>query len=204
MAACSGTPVNVAPTVVISTPTNGVSYAVGEKYSFTATANDSDGAISKVEFYYNGDGLLATRNQAPYAISGSTAGVIPGDYMITAKAYDDDGAVTTSSPITVTVKTASQNQAPTVSINTPATDISLARGEMYTITATANDADGTIQRVEIYYNGDNLLTTLTAAPYTISGSTLDVPAGTYSITARAYDNSGAMTTSQAVVITVGQ
>ncbi len=195
---------NAAPMVSITTPVNGNTYIQGDNYTFTASANDSDGVIGKVEYYYNTDQLLATLSQAPYTISGSTEGVFLGDYIITAKAYDDKGAVTTSSPITVTVKSASQNKAPSVSITTPASNVSLARGAIYSITATAIDTDGTIQRVEIYYNGENLLTTLTAAPYTLSGSTVDVPAGDYSITARAYDNTGASTTSQPVVISVGQ
>ena len=196
------TPENVAPTVSITTPANGTTYLQGANYSFTATANDSDGTISKVEFYYNGDGLLATLNQAPYTISGSTAGVFPGDYTITAKAYDDKGAVTTSTPIVVTVSTATQNKPPTVAITTPSSSMTLTKGAPYTITATASDVDGTIDRVEIYYNGDNYLTTLTSSPYTVTGSTADVPAGQYSITAKAYDNNGAITTSQPVVITV--
>ena len=194
--------VNMAPTTSITTPTNGTTYLQGANYSFTATANDSDGTISKVEFYYNGDGLLATLNQAPYTISGSTAGVFPGDYTITAKAYDDKGAVTTSTPIVVTVSTATQNKPPTVAITTPSSSMTLTKGAPYTITATASDVDGTIDRVEIYYNGDNYLTTLTSSPYTVTGSTADVPAGQYSITAKAYDNNGAITTSQPVVITV--
>ncbi len=194
--------VNTAPTISITTPTNGKTYIQGDNYSFTATANDGDGTISKVEFYYNGEGLLATLNQAPYTISGSTAGVFPGDYAITAKAYDDKGAVTTSAPIVVTVSTATQNKPPAVAITTPSSSVTLTKGAPYTITATASDTDGTIDRVEIYYNGDNYLTTLTSSPYTVTGSTAAVPAGQYSITAKAYDNNGATTTSQPVVITV--
>lgn len=110
--------------------------------------------------------------------------------------------MTTSTPIVVTVSTATQNKPPTVAITTPSSSITLTKGAPYTITATASDVDGTIDRVEIYYNGDNYLTTLTSSPYTVTGSTADVPAGQYSITAKAYDNNGAITTSQPVVITV--
>ncbi len=202
--AISQSTANASPTIAITSPASGKSYIQGENFSFTATANDSDGVISKVEYYYNTDQLLATLNQAPYTLNGSTAGVLPADYIITAKAYDDKGAITTSAPITVAIKSASQNKAPTVSITTPTANINLARGATYTITANASDSDGTIQGVEIYYNGDNLLATLTSAPYTISGSTINVPAGSYSITAKAYDNVGASTTSQPVVITIGQ
>jgi len=199
-----GTPPNIAPTVAITTPASGISYVQGEGFAFTANATDSDGVISKVEFYYNTNQLLATLNQAPYTFSGSTTGVTPGDYVITAKAYDDKGAVTTSASIVVTVKSAAENIAPTVTITTPSTNVSLARGAQYTISANATDSDGDISKVEFYYNGNNLLTTLTSAPYTLTGSTINVPAGDYSITAKAYDNVGASTTSQPVVISIGQ
>ncbi len=194
---------NISPTVRVSTPANNISYTQGANYTFTATASDADGTIAKVEFYYNGTQLLSTLTQAPYTISGSTAGVATGQYSITAKAYDDKGAVTTSAAVIVTVNpAATSNKAPNVEISVPASNISLKVGETYTITATASDSDGTIAGVEIYYNGNNLLTTLTSAPFTISGTTATIPTGTYSITAKAYDNNGASTTSAPVIITI--
>jgi chitinase len=51
-----------------------------------------------------------------------------------------------------------------------------------------------------FYNGSTLLSEVTAAPYSYTWS--NVAAGTYSITAKATDNSGAATTSAAVSITV--
>jgi hypothetical protein len=49
------------------------------------------------------------------------------------------------------------------------------------------------------YNGANLLHTAVAAPYT---SAWTAPPGTYSLTAAAYDNWGAVATSRPVVVTV--
>src|SRR5207302_4518240 len=69
------------------------------------------------------------------------------------------------------------------------------------ITAQASDADGSIARIE-FYHGSTLITTLTSAPYSFTWSS--VPQGTYSLTAKAFDNNGVPTTSAAVNVTVNQ
>ncbi len=198
----SGTPPlaeNQPPLVNISTPTANVTLSQGDPYAITASASDPDGSIVKVEIY-NYDGLLSTLTNAPYAIQGSTERVPVGVYSITAKAYDDKGAVTTSAPVLITVDPTG-NTKPTVSITTPSENITLIKGDPYIISAVANDADGSISKVE-FYNHGSLLQTLTSAPYTLQGTTESVPVGVYSITAKAYDNRGDVATTAPVVITV--
>jgi len=97
---CDPTPVNVAPTVNITSPINNTSFTEPASITINATATDADGAISKVEFY-NGATLLGTDATSAYSYIWS--GVAAGTYTITAKATDNLGAVTTSSPITVIV-----------------------------------------------------------------------------------------------------
>ncbi|WP_043714905.1 glycoside hydrolase family 48 protein [Kutzneria sp. 744] len=96
--ACTGA--NQAPTVSLTSPKSTDSYNAPATIPLAATASDSDGTISKVEFYA-GDTLLATDTTAPYA--GSWTTVPAGTYSITAKAYDDKGASTSSSPVSVKV-----------------------------------------------------------------------------------------------------
>jgi hypothetical protein len=67
------------------------------------------------------------------------------------------------------------------------------------MTAAATDADGTISKVE-FYKGDSLLGTVSTSPYTFSWK--NVAAGTYTITAKATDDKGAVTTSAKVTISV--
>jgi predicted phage tail protein len=67
------------------------------------------------------------------------------------------------------------------------------------ITATASDADGTIQKVE-FYSGTTLLGSSTTAPYSFAWT--GVAAGSYTLKAIAYDNGGAQTSSSTVAITV--
>jgi len=68
-----------------------------------------------------------------------------------------------------------------------------------TLTATAADTDGTIQNVE-FYRGTPLLATVSAAPYTFLWT--NAPTGVSAITAKAYDNVGAVVTSAVANITV--
>jgi hypothetical protein len=66
----------------------------------SASATDSDGSISRVEFY-NGPTLLGADTASPYTYTWS--GVAAGSYSLTARAFDNQGAATTSAPINVTV-----------------------------------------------------------------------------------------------------
>jgi chitinase len=91
------------------------------------------------------------------------------------------------------------NQAPVVNVTSPAANASFTAPASVTITASASDADGTVAKVE-FYNGATKLGESTSSPYTYTWT--NVAAGNYSITARATDNAGAVTTSSAVAIVV--
>ncbi len=91
---------NLPPTVAITTPLNGASFAAPARISLEAIAQDSDGAVRKVEFF-SGSQLLHTENYAPWTFTWSN--VPAGNYTLTAKATDNAGASTTSAPINLTV-----------------------------------------------------------------------------------------------------
>jgi RHS repeat-associated protein len=91
------------------------------------------------------------------------------------------------------------NAAPTVSIATPISGSSYTAPAVIRLTANAADSDGTVQKVE-YFNGANPIGSAAAAPYTFDWT--NVPAGSYTLTAKATDNANAVTASAAVNITV--
>ncbi|HEV2833744.1 MAG TPA: LamG-like jellyroll fold domain-containing protein, partial [Pyrinomonadaceae bacterium] len=91
---------NNAPTVSLTDPQNNTTFAAGSNIVLDATAGDSDGSVSRVDFY-QGTTLLGTDTSAPYTFVWSN--VAGGVYSLTAKAMDDGGAVTTSTAIAVTV-----------------------------------------------------------------------------------------------------
>jgi M6 family metalloprotease-like protein len=93
----------------------------------------------------------------------------------------------------------SYNLPPSVGISAPANLATYTAPASVSITAAALDIDGSISKVE-FYQGSNLLGTAYTSPYTYNWT--GVTAGTYSLTAKAFDNLGATATSSPVSITV--
>jgi endoglucanase len=96
----SGSSTNTPPTVSLTSPANNATFTAPASVALAATASDSDGQVAKVEFY-NGSTLLGTGTSSPYAYT--WASVAAGSYTLTAIAYDNVGASTTSSTVSVTV-----------------------------------------------------------------------------------------------------
>ena len=190
----NGSVVNTPPTVALTAPLTGATFTAPATISLTATASDPDGTVSKVEFY-NGATLLGTALSAPYSYNWTN--IAAGTYTLTARAYDNLGATTTSTAATVTVSPL--NQPPTVALTAPLTGATFTAPATISLTATASDPDGTVSKVE-FYNGATLLGTALSAPFSYNWT--NIAAGTYTLTARAYDNLGATTTSTAATVTV--
>ncbi len=91
------TPTNEVPTVSLSA--SNTSTEINTNIILTATASDTDGAISFVVFKANGN-VIATDDTAPYVISWTPT--LPMNYVLEAVATDDDDASATSSSITIT------------------------------------------------------------------------------------------------------
>jgi hypothetical protein len=92
---------NQPPTVTLTSPADGGIYTAPAKINLAATANDPDGTVSSVSFY-DGSSLIATDTASPYTYRWNVAAV--GTHVLTAKATDNQGATTTSSTVTITVK----------------------------------------------------------------------------------------------------
>ena len=95
--------------------------------------------------------------------------------------------------------TGNSGTAPTVSVTSPANNASFAQSATITLTADAADADGTITSVE-FYRGATLIGTDNTAPYSVDWT--NAPAGNYTVSAKAIDNSGLSTISSLVNIIV--
>ncbi|MBK6815858.1 MAG: discoidin domain-containing protein [Saprospiraceae bacterium] len=92
---------------------------------------------------------------------------------------------------TSTPNICANNQSPTVSVQS--NSASYPEKSNFTVSASANDPDGTISSVE-FFNGSTSLGVIASAPYTLTINSAS--AATYSFTAKALDNCGAITTSQ--------
>jgi hypothetical protein len=186
---------SAAPTVALTQPADGATFKAPATVALAATASDVDGTVTKVEFY-NGATKLGEDTAAPYTFSWT--GVGAGTYTLTARATDDFGQTVTSAPATITV-TASTNSPPTAAITSPADGAVFAWKPTITITASASDPDGQVTRVE-FLDGATVLGQDTSAPYALTWR--NVPQGSHSLAARATDDSGAVTTSARIGITV--
>jgi hypothetical protein len=91
------------------------------------------------------------------------------------------------------------NSPPTVSLTNPPAGAVYPALATLSVTASANDVDGSVVRVE-FFNGGARLCTVTLAPYMCTWP--KVPVGSYTLTAVATDNAGASTTSTARSISV--
>jgi hypothetical protein len=186
-------PANQPPTVSVSSPAANATFTTGATVTISANAADADGTVARVEFLVNG-AVIANDTAAPWTTTW-TAGAA-GNYTLTARAYDNAGAATTSAPVSITV-TAAANQPPTIRITQPASSITVGVPSTLTIVASVADPDGTVTRVEFLVNG-TIVGNVTAAPWQ-TVHTISSP-GTYTLTARAYDNAGAATTSASVIV----
>ncbi len=184
---------NTAPTVSITSPTGG--YVQGT-VQITATASDTNG-VKQVEFFVDGTSIGVDTNGADgWSVSWNTTTYADGSYSLTAKATDNAGHESTSTPASVTV----DNTAPTVSITSPANG-ELVSGTVQ-ITATASDTNG-VKQVEFFVDGASIgVDTNGADGWSVNWNTTTYADGSYSLTAKATDNAGHESTSTPVSVTV--
>ncbi len=179
--------IDAAPTVSITSPTDGASFASGESISFSGTATDAEDGDLTANLVWTSslDGQIGT--------GGSFSAILSdGTHVITATVTDSAGN-TGSDSVTVHVV----NAAPTVSITSPTDGASFASGESISFSGTATDAE----------DGDltaNLVWTSSLDGQIGTGGSFSaiLSDGTHVITATVTDSAG-NTGSDSVTITVG-
>jgi hypothetical protein len=186
-------PPNAAPTVVLNSPANGSTFIAPAAIGLAATATDSDGTIAKVEFFH-GSTLIGSATAEPYTFNWTH--VPAGSYQLTARATDNAGGTATTAVAELTVL---PNSAPTVSVSSSTDGATVYAPARVVLSATAADSDGSIARVE-FFAGATLVGTTTVAPHAVTWR--DVAAGSYSVTAVAYDGLGASAVSSPVTVTI--
>lgn len=198
---------NKPPRVNITYPSGGLE--VSGLVDVSASAADEDGKISQVEFFAGKTSLgVAKGSTAPWTVRWTPPS---GNHTLTAKATDDKGAVTTSSPVAITAKSTSQAAAegaagfqdipPTITIALNPTSASTTTNVV--ITATPATYAGSISRVVFYRAASTTSATVetrTAAPWT---SSTTLPAvGVHTISATATNSQGSTKNSGSTTINV--
>ena len=92
-------PPNSPPVVTIIEPFEDQAFKLPAEFFILAEASDTDGTIVQVDFYLDDQLLGSATDSPPFVLATITT---EGDFTLTAKAIDDQGAVTTSPPVHVT------------------------------------------------------------------------------------------------------
>ena len=129
----TGSPANAAPTATLMSPENGASFTAGVDITLSAAAADSDGSVTRVDFY-SGTTLLGSDSTAPYGVIWPN--VPAGNYTLRAVAIDNAGASTTSAAAGIVVKTAPADEIVLYAAEAPVV------GGKWAVTADAGAAGG--------------------------------------------------------------
>ena len=183
--------VDTPPAVGLTNPTNNAVIVPGPMM-LAAAASDVGGTIAAVQFF-QGTNCLGTATASPYNYLWLNPP--PGACSLTAVATDNNGFSSTSSVANVLV-----DVPPTVALTYPVNNsIFVSALTNLTLTAAANDSDGTVAQVQ-FYQGTNSLGTMYDSPYSLTWAS--VPVGNYALTAVATDNDGLASTSAVVNVVV--
>ncbi len=148
--------VNNPPTVSITSPANGATFTAPANITINASASDTDGTITQVQFY-QGTTLLGTDTSSPYSYTWSS--VAAGSYNLTAKATDNGGAVTTSASVNITVTGTSVPNAPS---NLTAAAISTSQINLTWTDNSSNESGFYIERSKKATSGFSQIATVGA------------------------------------------
>ena len=191
--------IDAPPNITLTAPAANSSFAYGETIPVTVSLSGFVPPPVRVTFYYPPNPLIVVSNP-PF--STVLSNLVAGQYGLTAYAYDARGDSVYSPDISLTIQPPASNQPPSVVLVQPLTGGRYGVGQIVTLTADAEDPDGTVDHVEFYLGNSfqNPLGSVTNPPYTLS-LPFTFPAE-YSFVARAIDNQGASAVStNRVVVT---
>ncbi len=179
------------PSVSISYTPN---YSIKEldDIDFTVSANSPNGPIESVKFFINGS-LFGTDTLQPYKFSWNS--VPAGDHTVYAIASDINGTTSQSNDYNIFVKA---NTPPSIEFYYPNQGQEFSPGETVRIYVSSHDNDGQVEMIELYANGLLIETLIDENEYDWEG----VTSGNYTLTAVAYDDNGASTSSEEIEIKV--
>ena len=204
-------PVNAAPVATWIAPTNGSTFPAGSLIFPSARASDSDGTVSYVDFFRNGEQFRRAYNSSTsgvYTVSWSNA--LAGTYELRAVAVDNAGATGASETVRIVIGGGGETNPPPSNVPPVATWVAPTNGSTFAagttilLRARATDSDGTVSYVDFFRNGDQFrrsYSPLSDGIYTVAWS--NALAGTYELRAVAVDNAGATGGSETVRIVVG-
>jgi len=185
---------NQVPTVSLTAPASGSSVTINTTPTLTATATDADGTVVKVGFY-DGGTLLGEDTTSPY--SWNWTPTVTGTHLLTARATDNQGAVATSTTVSVTVNPSGGGLS--VMLTSPAAQTTGITGSP-TFTVTTS---GSVAAVEYQVDGETVGQG-TSSPWSFTlPATAAYTTGVHVIRARARDAAGNVSAWSSARVTFG-
>ncbi|WPB73030.1 Ig-like domain-containing protein [Archangium violaceum] len=154
-----------------------------------------DFGVARVDFYA-GSTLVGSDSSPPFSLAWDTRTMPNGTYALSVVAFDAAGLSSSGEPA-VNVTLNNDLIPPTVSLTAPAAGATITG--TITLSATASDNVG-VTKVE-FYDDSTLLGSDTTSPYSLSWNSRNGPNGSHTLTARALDAEGNITTSAPVTVT---
>ncbi|MCW8877199.1 MAG: glycosyl hydrolase family 18 protein [Kangiellaceae bacterium] len=136
------------PSIRISSPASGDTFAPGSNITINVAASDADGQVTKVDFYAN-NSLIGTSNSAPFSFTWNS--VAAGDYQLNATATDNANNSKESPAVSISVN--EDHLKPVVTITAPADEVVQDNLSPIQLSATATYDDGTITSVDFEVGG---------------------------------------------------
>ncbi len=180
-----GNSANATPVAAISSPSNGATFTAPANITINATASDSNGSVTRVDFYA-GTQLIGNTSTAPYAVTWNNAPA--GTYALTAVARDNGGASGTSSPVNVTVNPAGPPPSAGTTLAFTASPDHNARVTSYSVAIFRADAPTSAPPVDTATLGKPPAPNGEIA-VDISGMVNSLPVGWYYVIVTAHDSS---------------
>jgi hypothetical protein len=184
------------PTVGLTAPQSGATYAPGQSIVLTASASAPQSSISRVEFYCDGALINSTQvagGPAAISVELTWTGATPGAHVLTAKVVTVDGATALSGEVGINVTDLK------VTISEPYPGQAFQAPGIIPIVAQPTESVGSITQVEFFGDGI-LLGNAVTPPFAYTWSAVGI--GAHSIFARARDTSGNTVSSSPINVTV--
>ena len=169
-------------TVALTAPSGGQTYAAGSPITLTATAAESGGTVTRVDFY-NGSTLLGNSSAAPYAYVWSNPPA--GSYPLFARAIDSGNNTVDSPTVTATFGGSGVTITSPVDGAAVAADLVLVRGTYVappnsgvTVNGLVADSDGKgnfmLTNLPLQAGANSLVVTLTMPDGTATTKTINI------------------------------
>jgi hypothetical protein len=167
----------------------GNSYASAQNVTITCPT-------AGVTIRYTTDGSVPTTSST--SISSGNSVTISSSQTLKARAWKAGWLTSDTESQTYLIEDPASNEAPTTTIS-PSGSVNFLASDSIEILVEAEDADGTIAKV-LLYRGNYKVAETTSSPlrYTVA----NVPSGTYTYTAKAIDDDGAVTVTSSATLTI--